>query len=298
MEHARLWWYIPPGCGEDWVIACRPKFQQLLASHEGKDFRARGHAVDAILAAPSESLVRKRGGRRRVAQTIRRRLRTVAAATRNGGRPPPSDTIHPSDPHPRDSTPSQVWATKLRRATEFGSRNKIRKAIQVLLSDTAPDSSPEAVAELRAKTPPSASPLPPCPHNAPSIIVDSEGVATLIRKEARALAASGSGWTAELLLPLIGDEVCLAGITLLVQLIANNSLDSHSRTLLTSSLLLGLPKPDRSLRPIAIGELFTKLASKYCYNIDSHTLPEKFEPIPRTITGGDRTRVPDSTSSH
>lgn len=56
-------------------------------------------------------------------------------------------------------------------------------------------------------------------------------------------AAGPSGWTAELLVPLLDDKVCKDGITLLVRLIANNDLDIHSRNLLTSSMLHAIPKP-------------------------------------------------------
>ena len=92
--------------------------------------------------------------------------------------------------------------------------------------------------------------------------------------------AAGSGRTAELL-PLLDDDVCARGIVLLIQLIANNELDDHSRDLLTTSILHGIPKPDRpnDLRPLAVGEFFLKVAAKYCLNLDKHELPGIFEPI-------------------
>jgi len=115
---------------------------------------------------------------------------------------------------------------------------------------------------------------------APVIVVDKAKLRLLIRSSPKGLAAGPSGWTAELLGPLIEDDICLEGIALLIQLIANNQLDPHSRCLLTSSLLLGIPKPDSdALRPLAIGELFLKLAAKYCHDMDKGEHTGIFEPI-------------------
>jgi hypothetical protein len=62
---------------------------------------------------------------------------------------------------------------------------------------------------------------------------------------------------------LLEGDTCLGRIALLVQLIANHQLDPQSRRLLTTSLLLGIPKPGSdTLRPLAMGELFLKLAAK------------------------------------
>ena len=69
----------------------------------------------------------------------------------------------------------------------------------------------------------------------------------------------------------------------MLQLIANNKLDAHSRTLLTSSNLFGLRKPDGSLRPIAVGEVFLKLAARYCYSLASPSFPSIFEPIQMAV---------------
>jgi hypothetical protein len=79
---------------------------------------------------------------------------------------------------------------------------------------------------------------------------------------------------------LLGDAVCLDAVTLLVQLIANDDLDELSRLLLTCSVLQGTPKPDSDdLRPLALGDLFVKIASKMCYSLDSGHFPAIFEPL-------------------
>jgi hypothetical protein len=95
--------------------------------------------------------------------------------------------------------------------------------------------------------------MPAAPVTAPVIVIDKAKLKVLIRSYPKGPAAGPSGWTAELL-PLLEDDTCLDGIALLVQLIANNQLDPHSRCLLTDSLLLGIPKSESdALRPLAMG---------------------------------------------
>jgi len=151
----------------------------------------------------------------------------------------------------------------------------------VLFRDAPPPFSEKTMAALEALHPPPPEdqimPSPPCP--APLIVVDKEKLQILIRHYPRGRAAGPSGWTAELLLPLLEDDICFDGITLLVQLIANNELDTETRKLLTSSLLLGHLKPDDSLRPLAMGELFLKIAARYCHDLDKSNHLEIFEPI-------------------
>ena len=64
--------------------------------------------------------------------------------------------------------------------------------------------------------------------------MDEKDLAKLTHSLAKFTAGGPSGWTAELVVPLLTDQVCLKGLALLCQLIANNELDEHSRLLLTS----------------------------------------------------------------
>jgi hypothetical protein len=47
------------------------------------------------------------------------------------------------------------------------------------------------------------------------------------RNISRGAAPGPSGWTGELLLPLISDDTCLKGLAALVMDIANDALDPH-----------------------------------------------------------------------
>jgi hypothetical protein len=119
--------------------------------------------------------------------------------------------------------------------------------------------------------------LPPCLVDAPYNIFDKDNVSKLVKRLLHSTAAGPSGWTAQLLSPLLGDAVCLDAVTLLAQLIAKDDLDEHSRQLLTCSILQGIPKPDSDdLRPLALGDLFVKIASKMCYSLDAGRFPVIF----------------------
>jgi hypothetical protein len=91
--------------------------------------------------------------------------------------------------------------------------------------------------------------MPAAPATAPVIVIDRAKLKVFIRSYPKGLAAGLSGWTVELLLPLLEDDTCLHGIALLVQLISNNQLDLHNRCLLTTFLLLGIPKPESDALP-------------------------------------------------
>ena len=66
------------------------------------------------------------------------------------------------------------------------------------------------------------------------------------------------------MLPLWDNVVCKQGICLLIELISNDDLDPHSRLLLTSSVLFGIPKKNSDVRPLAIRDEFLKLAERVC----------------------------------
>ena len=271
-EHGRLWNYILPGCEDYWLAAARPRFKAFADAHHANNARDRGIAIDRILALPATSLVRKRGGRRRAARTIRRRLRTVAASRLDSfvpGTLSPRSNIGSPETPPVDSARAarselELWKAKVRRAVKRGRAGKIKKCVDVLTQDGMADWNEERIQQMREKHPRATNVVPPCPSSAPHTIFDPKETAKLVLQLANWTAAGPSGWTAELLLPLLEDESCLDAITLLAQLIANNELDDHSRRLLTSSVLHAIPKSDGGLRPLALGELFVKLACKYC----------------------------------
>jgi hypothetical protein len=103
------------------------------------------------------------------------------------------------------------------------------------------------------RDPKSPSPLPP-----------NSDLLKLISSRLRNGASPGpSGWTGELIATIAEDTNCLAGIAALTQDILNGRLDERAKPYILGSYLITVPKKNGSLRPIAIGEAFYKLAGLF-----------------------------------
>ena len=75
-------------------------------------------------------------------------------------------------------------------------------------------------------------------------------------------AAPGpTGWTEELVLQLLQDDVLAPHVADLLSDIANNALEPSVAVRMTKCRLLDLPKSATAVRPIAIGEAWLKVAS-------------------------------------
>ena len=144
---------------------------------------------------------------------------------------------HPQSAQPVPFSASQSAEARLRRAVEQGNRGNMRKCASILVSSDIGPVTPRRVDQLRAKNPAplSQSQTPSCPTNAPHIFIDSKILAKNIRQHAKGKAAAGSGWTAELLLPLLDDAVCLTGIALLVQFICQRRRQVLSRVVVVTT---------------------------------------------------------------
>ena len=99
----------------------------------------------------------------------------------------------------------------------------------------------------------------------------------LIRVGADGSKGGPSGWTCELLVPLLSDEVCSDGITAIVEDCCNASLDPHSGHLVRSSLMAAANKKvPAKKRTLMMGEIWAKLASKYAKVQDVPNFKEIF----------------------
>jgi hypothetical protein len=77
-----------------------------------------------------------------------------------------------------------------------------------------------------------------------------------------------SGWSRELLLPVfLKSCIVRDAITWIVEQILNNSLPPESRAIITECNLIPLIKDEKSLRPIAIGDLLLKMASLHAFTL-------------------------------
>jgi hypothetical protein len=210
----------------------------------------------------------------------------LSASLLRPGEQPPSRQPEHSDPKAKQ----RELIAKIDRATALASQGYLSRACAVLVSGKILPINDRLLSVLRDLHPAAApNHIPQPPPNKPFIAVDSKSLATVIRRQVATGAAPGcSGLTGEHLLPLLDDEECLDGLTVLVQDISNNALGPHARQLLLQARLLAFEKPrapnqpapaDAKPRPIAIGEVLFRASAAYCVKLSRSALNTVFAPL-------------------
>jgi hypothetical protein len=151
----------------------------------------------------------------------------------------------------RNRPPIPSHTAKVERAVSYARRGFLSRAAKSLLQDGAAEVDSSALSAL---------------SDLQIVAIDLDELQLIIkRKIALGAAAGPSGWTGELLLPLMRDKSCLEGLgALVLDNISNNALDAQSRQLLTSCLLLGIPKPNSDvLRPSTATNLTKTTLKEY-----------------------------------
>lgn len=109
--------------------------------------------------------------------------------------------------------------------------------------------------------------------------IEADDLIKIIRNGCDGRAPGPSGWTEELLLAACTNEQFKNALTIFIRDIINNDVTEHTRTMLTSCRLFGIQKPTKQnqggetkaaeikVRPIAVGEVFLKIACQYIYAI-------------------------------
>jgi hypothetical protein len=130
-------------------------------------------------------------------------------------------------------------------------------------------SSNQAIEELRKLHPSCESQLP-APHamanTTPPTILDSTDLTRLVKSMDTGSAPGPSGWTVRLIRMTLHDEICCQGFTKLINDIIHNKLPPQAKQFLLACNLVASPKTNGGLRPIAIAEIFHRLAAKAAIN--------------------------------
>ena len=95
------------------------------------------------------------------------------------------------------------------------------------------------------------------------VTVDPKILYQIIRESCTGASPGPSGWTPELLLPLVKDKKTCGDLCNLFLHIIQKDVSNVVRSLLTACRLIPIPKKDGTIRPIAIPEVFFKIAGKY-----------------------------------
>jgi hypothetical protein len=169
-------------------------------------------------------------------------------------------------PDPAPSSDS-TEARNLRRCLELSELGRLGDAAKSLASRGTVPPSPSSLAALQLLHPPADLPNPQ--PNPPAALVPEDGdVMAALRAFPKGTAAGPSGlWAQHLLdgcrtpLPHL-NEACASVLSAFVSLLLAGRLPEPLAPFLTSSRLVALGKPNSGLRPVAIGEIWRRLASK------------------------------------
>ena len=197
-----------------------------------------------------------------------------------------TEVSHALTTPPPKRSDADAWDARVRNAVSLYRAGHFRRGTQCLNSDGFCVPSRSSLTKLRDKQTHNSSPPPICPTDAPYTTIDPYIFLKLVQKSCNGRKGGATGWTSELILPLLQDSICSSAIILLVELIANDLLDRQSRWLLCSSIMHGLPKPNDDIRPLAIGEEFLRLAARYCLDLCRGSLPDIFDSIQLAFSPG------------
>ncbi len=123
--------------------------------------------------------------------------------------------------------------------------------------------------------------FPALPADAPYVRVGLRQLRDVFHRLSFTAAPGLSGWRKALLKPRMLDDVCAEGVALFIELIINGCFtDPLLRCALLGSRLVALRKPGSSkVRPIAVGDLFVKLAAHFILDVVSEHFSNIFHPI-------------------
>lgn len=267
--HGALVDNVPPEMINQWKAA----FQVITGPYMVMTTpQTKARPLTNLLLLPGASLARKRGGRAGL-RSLRAQLGAFTRACTDGRdaprpmpRPAEARAAGPAPPPPLRDAASAQQAHNIKAAEAFLERGLLSRATHALARTTLADmSDPRTMEQLRALHPQSDeyANLPPVPANTPRTRLDvrDEQLARNIRHWLSNGSSGGpSGLTGAHLLPLLDDQACYANLVAILTDIVNGDVDPAAAPLLLSSRLIPGSKPNGSIRPIAVGEVLTRLA--------------------------------------
>jgi hypothetical protein len=304
--HGPLILRLYPTTIPSWTAQCQRLFSNLNRSLRNIESEPRNVdiAVAALLRLPAVVLTRSiRGGKQRSpsSQSMLNRLKSKSVHTKldqfaaslmtddieelNSTTPKAhiltaetADDNNPNDSQNSASTTSANATRSLTANDDLAAALKCRqllsnghasRAVQALTRTESLANSEDAnvISELRRLHPENKCQVPAPPPNTSFVQVESDAVKRLMASSNNGSSPGPSGWGSNMLEVLAEDAQCVEGVRLLVEHIVNNNLPSVSRIMLTSSSLIALEKTTGGVRPIAVSELFYKLAAQYAMGL-------------------------------
>lgn len=240
---------VPSAAREDWTRAFTRTAEDVVTAITRGGEQGITDAFAVLLELPSRALA-DTGASRGRARRVRTRLQLIDAGEEPTG--PAAAARRPRRPAPA----KHKLAARVHRNLQLGSISRAAKCLEAL---PLQDPTDEAIEVLRALHP--SAPPPPAlePTAAPVGVVD-DVLLKVLKALPKGSAPGRSGWTYEHIRAAAEHDVSARAVTLqLINALVSGRLP-HLPVLLDGRLI-GLEKPNGGTRPIAIGEVWLRLAS-------------------------------------
>ena len=290
-----------------WTRACAAAFSAYVQAADKTE--AQLIALTNLLAMPSVCLTRASGGRGKSAHqpayrnSTAQRLNAAELAIRGetssllfhmqqlseASVVPHTRVAAPlsggTNDHVNESAASSLITdarivSKIRRSTQKIRSGYSRCAARMLVQSQSVISpcTEEQIALVQALHPPCTTQLPSMPAASNEYVsaIDISIVRHVLPRLCNGSSAGLSGWTADHLIVLVNNEMCMSGLAKLVSDILNDKLSDEARRYIVACHLVCLPKDEdeNNLRPIAIGEMFYRLAASVAYHTRDSAIME------------------------
>jgi len=145
----------------------------------------------------------------------------------------------------------------------------VQRAMRALVSTTGKADLDQAVerAALRDLHPRGPAELPPCPNDAPELVVDPSWMANEMLHSDTGAAPGPSGYGSNFIQVLAADTACVAAMAVLIGHIVNDKLPATVRNLLNTCILVSLEKDGGGRRPVAMGDMFYRMAARFALSL-------------------------------
>ena len=254
-----LFTHIPRIAHDAWTAICSKILGEVFNLYRASDQPARDKLILEFLQLPRLLLGRVSGQSRshkRLAKTLHQHL--------SSGKPPPRPPDPPTSTDLRDDTTRRIAAANRKVA-----QGQVGKALQALLQPGVLEVTVETLEQLQqlhpdASTPISMDDVVQAATMAKRWLKKSDISARPDRFYDKGAAPGPSGWTGAMLRPLLHNENCRRGLAIIFSLIMNGEIRTPAvREALRAARLIPVPKGSPGVRPIAIGELFTRVAAVF-----------------------------------
>jgi hypothetical protein len=272
---ARVLRMIPQACIPQWIKTVRA---HLTAYKQARASGDEQHITDALWALTTVAVrtlrpVRRGSGRKNAIQWIHKRLtaaqQTIESAEYFGSQSQLGYSevraAHRSSSHEKRNIDSACIEEAVRQVS-MGYLGQAKRALKQSLS-AAPAHTEATYNQLLRLHPQSVQELPPLPEDSADQLLeknrDMDAFIKHIHKIDNGSTPGPSQWSGHMLRVLTADSTCMESLMDLMNDIINGKIPAAARSFLMSSRLVAIYKDteQQSVRPIAIGEVFYRLAS-------------------------------------